>query len=69
MFSAERLPADDFRFIGQADEDLSPGATSLEGVFVAGTASGPMDIPDSVLHAGAAAIQAAARIERMRKRP
>jgi heterodisulfide reductase subunit A len=69
MFSDERLPSDDFRFIGQADEDLSPGATSLEGVFVAGAASGPMDIPDSVLHAGAAAIQAAARIERMRKRP
>jgi heterodisulfide reductase subunit A len=69
MFSGERLPADDFRFIGQADEDLSPGATGLEGVFVAGAASGPMDIPDSVLHAGAAAIQAAARIERMRKRP
>jgi heterodisulfide reductase subunit A-like polyferredoxin len=69
MFPGEQLPADDFRFIGQADEDLSPGATSLDGVFVAGTASGPMDIPDSVLHAGAAAVQAAARIERARKRP
>ena len=69
MFPGERLPVDDFRFIGQADEDLAPGATGLEGVIVAGAASGPMDIPDSVLHAGAAAIQAAARIERMRKRP
>jgi heterodisulfide reductase subunit A-like polyferredoxin len=69
MFPGERLSSDDFQFIKQADEDLSPGVTSLEGVFVAGTASGPMDIPDSVLHAGAAAVQAAAHIERTRKRP
>jgi heterodisulfide reductase subunit A-like polyferredoxin len=68
IFAGEDLAADDFRFIRQADEDVSPGKTSLEGVFVAGTASGPMDIPDSVLHAGAAAVQAAGHIERTRKR-
>ena len=68
IFPDEDLLSDDFRFISQVDEDLSPGKTSLEGVFVAGTASGPMDIPDSVLHAGAAAVQAAAHIERSRKR-
>jgi heterodisulfide reductase subunit A-like polyferredoxin len=68
IFPDEALLADDFRFVLQADEDLSPGQTSLEGVFVAGTAAGPMDIPDSVLHAGAAAVQAAAHIERSRKR-
>ncbi|MGB9006276.1 MAG: FAD-dependent oxidoreductase [Candidatus Aminicenantales bacterium] len=68
IFPGDRLLADDFQFIKQVDEDLSPGKTSLEGVFVAGTASGPMDIPDSVLHAGAAALQAAAHIERTRKR-
>jgi heterodisulfide reductase subunit A-like polyferredoxin len=68
LFPDEVLLSDDFKFIMQTDEDLSPGRTSLEGVFVAGTASGPMDIPDSVLHAGAAAVQAAAHIERSRKR-
>jgi heterodisulfide reductase subunit A-like polyferredoxin len=68
IFPDEALLADDFRFVLQADEDLSPGQTSLEGVFVAGTAAGPMDIPDSVLHAGAAAVQTAAHIERSRKR-
>jgi heterodisulfide reductase subunit A-like polyferredoxin len=68
IFPDEALLADDFRFVLQADEDLSPGQTSLEGVFVAGTAAGPMDLPDSVLHAGAAAVQAAAHIERSRKR-
>jgi heterodisulfide reductase subunit A-like polyferredoxin len=68
IFPDETLLADDFRFVLQADEDLSPGQTSLEGVFVAGTAAGPMDIPDSVLHAGATAVQVAAHIERSRKR-
>jgi heterodisulfide reductase subunit A-like polyferredoxin len=68
LFPDEVLLSDDFKFVRQTDEDLSPGRTSLEGVFVAGTASGPMDIPDSVLHAGAAAVQAAAHIERSRKK-
>jgi heterodisulfide reductase subunit A-like polyferredoxin len=68
LFPEETLSADDFKFIGQADEELSPGRTSLPGVFVAGTASGPMDIPDAVLHAGAAALQAAVHIESLRKR-
>jgi heterodisulfide reductase subunit A-like polyferredoxin len=67
-FTDGELAADDYSFVKQVDEDLSPGLTSLEGVFVAGTASGPMDIPDSVLHAGAAAAQAAAHIERARRR-
>jgi heterodisulfide reductase subunit A len=43
---------------------LNPGATSIPGVFVAGTVSGPRDIPESILHAGAAAAQAAAYLER-----
>ncbi len=52
--------------MGEADEDLDPGRTNLPGVFVAGTASGAKDIPDSILHAGAAVAQAAAHIERSR---
>ena len=66
VFKGEELEPDNFYYIKQVDEDLSPGKTSIEGVFVAGTASGPMDIPDSVLHAGAAAAQAAAYIEKKR---
>jgi len=38
----------------------SPARTSIEGVFVAGTAAGPMDIPDSILSAGCAASEVAA---------
>ena len=68
LFPGERLQPDEFCYVREPDEDLDPGKTSIEGVFVAGTASGAMDIPDSILHAGAAAAQAAAHVERMRTR-
>jgi heterodisulfide reductase subunit A-like polyferredoxin len=35
-------------------------------VFVAGAASGAKDIPDSILHAGAAVAQAAAHLEKVK---
>ncbi len=62
LFKNEKLELDDFNYIKQTDELLSPAKTSLEGVFVAGTASGPMDIPDSILSAGAASSGAAVYI-------
>ncbi len=37
---------------------LSPSLTTEEGVFVAGVAAGPKDIPDSIVEAGAAAMEA-----------
>jgi heterodisulfide reductase subunit A len=57
---------DSFYYVGEADEDLNPGATDLPGVFVAGTASGAKDIPESILHAGAAVAQAAAHLEKVK---
>ena len=58
IFSEEELKLDPFHFVYQADSLESPAKTSIEGVFVAGTASGPMDIPDSILSAGAASSEA-----------
>lgn len=58
LFSEEQLELDPFNFISQTDPLSSPSKTSIEGVFVAGTASGPMDIPDSILSAGAASAEA-----------
>jgi heterodisulfide reductase subunit A len=58
------LEKDPFSFVREVDEDLEPGRTSVEGVFVAGTASGIRDIPDTILHSGAAAAQAAAYLRR-----
>jgi heterodisulfide reductase subunit A len=64
MFGENGPALDDYYFVGEADEDLNPGATDVPGVFVAGTASGAKDIPESILHAGAAVAQAAAYVER-----
>jgi len=58
VFQKDQLKLDPYKFIYQADALESPSKTSIEGVFVAGTASGPMDIPDSILSAGAASSEA-----------
>jgi heterodisulfide reductase subunit A2 len=58
FFDNEKLALDPFNFVGQSDMLASPAKTSIEGVFVAGTATGPMDIPDSILSAGAASSEA-----------
>ncbi len=46
-------------FIHCPEPKLAPCRTDAEGVFVAGTAAGPKDIPDSIVEAGAAAVEAA----------
>jgi len=66
MFKNNNLEADAHAYVSEIDEDINPGRTSIDGVFVAGAASAPRDIPDSILHSGAAAAQTAAYIERMR---
>lgn len=67
LFAGEELDSDEYYFVKEADEDLNPGKTNIDGVFVAGTVSGAKDIPDSILHAGAAAAQVAAHVERTRR--
>ena len=64
LFKVEELALDDQAYIDEIDEDANPARTSIPGVFVAGAASGPRDIPESILHAGAAVAQAAAHIDR-----
>jgi heterodisulfide reductase subunit A-like polyferredoxin len=66
LFAPGALEADEFRYVREVDEDLEPGKTSLAGVFVAGTASAIRDIPDTILHAGAAAAQVAGYLQRRR---
>jgi len=58
FFPDRQLEIDTFSFVNQTDPLSSPAKTSIEGVFVAGTATGPMDIPDSILSAGAASSEA-----------
>lgn len=58
FFESSELRLDPFDYVCQTDLLASPARTSIDGVFVAGTASGPMDIPDSILSAGAASSEA-----------
>ena len=45
-------------FFAEAHPKLRPVETSTAGVFLAGCAQGPRDVPDTVTHAGAAAMEA-----------
>ncbi len=61
-----KLEFDPYSYVREPLEDTEPGRTNLPGVFVAGTATGIRDIPDTILHAGAAAAQAAAYLHSLR---
>jgi heterodisulfide reductase subunit A len=64
MFKSDKLELDAFNFVKQTDELINPSLTSIVGVYVAGAASGPKDIPDSILSAGAAASEVAGYLNR-----
>ena len=66
LFPSGALEADPFRYVREVDEDLEPGKTGIDGVFVAGTATAIRDIPDTILHSGAAAAQVASFLQRRR---
>jgi heterodisulfide reductase subunit A len=66
LFGGGSLGLDDYSYVGEPQEDLNPGATNIPGVYVAGSASGVKDIPDSILHAGSAVAQAAAHLEKVK---
>jgi heterodisulfide reductase subunit A len=56
------VPVSEDGFVSIPAPNISPCVTDRPGIFVTGTASGPMDIVDSVVMAGAAAAEAAAYI-------
>jgi heterodisulfide reductase subunit A len=56
-------------FIRCSAPEIAPSLTDEEGVFVAGTAAGPKDIPDSIAEAGAAAMEAAAYLHQRGYQP
>jgi heterodisulfide reductase subunit A len=64
IFDGKLLKLDPLQFVAQQDLLGSPAKTSIDGVFVAGTASGPMDIPDSILSAGSASSEAISYLTR-----
>jgi len=68
LFTNQKLELDPFNYVNQSNPLESPAMTSIEGVFVAGVASAPMDIPDSILSAGAASSEAANYIRKITKK-
>jgi heterodisulfide reductase subunit A-like polyferredoxin len=69
LFADGELAVDENLFVAQPGKQVDPARTSIPGVFSAGTVTGPLDIPDSILHAGAAAAQTAVYIEKMKRKP
>ena len=59
MFKNIKVEQDPYNYVNKVDELCCPAKTNIDGVFVAGTSSGPMDIPDSILSAGAASAETA----------
>ena len=65
-FTDQELKLDEMGWIQLADENASGVRTSIEGVFAAGCATGPKDIPDSAVEAAAAASECASYLLRGR---
>ncbi len=52
------LKLDEFGFLESADRILGPGTTNVPGIYIAGYAAGPADIPESVAQGSSAAAKA-----------
>jgi heterodisulfide reductase subunit A len=61
LFGISRSPDG---FFAEAHPKLRPVETNTDGVFLAGCAQGPRDVPDTVAHAGAAASMALALLDK-----
>ena len=61
LFGISRSPDG---FFAEAHPKLRPVETNTDGVFLAGCAQGPKDVPDTVAHAGAAASMAIALLDK-----
>jgi len=64
LFGSVQLGLSEYAFVDEPQAELSPGQTSIPGVFVAGTAAGAKDIVDTILHSGAAIAQVAAYLDK-----
>ena len=60
------VEVDDYGFVKQTEENSNPALTNVEGIFVAGTATCPKDIPDTIAEASAAAAQCMAYIKEVK---
>lgn len=61
------LKQNKYNFIEVPHDALDPTASSVPGVFIAGSAAGPKDLDDTMAMAGAAAVKAAGVIRKLVK--
>jgi heterodisulfide reductase subunit A-like polyferredoxin len=66
LYKSGELERDDFDYVREVNPVIEPCATNVAGLYIAGTVNGAKDIPDSVIHSGAAAAQVSAYLERIR---
>ena len=64
LFPKQALAKDAYSYVQEVNEELEPGVTNLEGVYVIGSATAVRDIPDTILHSEAASAQIAAFLKR-----
>jgi heterodisulfide reductase subunit A-like polyferredoxin len=64
LFPNGALAKDGYSYVREVNEELEPGTTSVEGVYVIGSATAVRDIPDTILHSEAASAQIAAYLKR-----
>ena len=66
LYKGGELKRDEFNYLREINPVTEPGATNIAGLFLAGTVNGAKDIPDTVIHSGAAATQVSVYLEKMR---
>ena len=66
LFKPGELERDEHQHVREIDPISEPGRTNIDGLFAAGAIIGVRDIPDTALHAGAAAAQAATYLKQTR---
>jgi heterodisulfide reductase subunit A len=69
LFKTQELMLDPVGWIKAPEGDSSPMRTSIPGVFAAGTAIGPKDIPDSAVEGSGAAMESVAYLRRFCGKP
>jgi heterodisulfide reductase subunit A2 len=68
LFKGQKLSVDTIGWIRSPDDHNAPMKTSIDGVFVAGTAAGPKDIPDSAVEGSAACMNSIAYMSKPKRK-
>jgi heterodisulfide reductase subunit A len=68
LFKGQKLSMDSVGWIRSPDDHNAPMRAGIDGVFVAGTAAGPKDIPDSAVEGSAACMSSIAYMSKAKRK-